>query len=426
MAELIIKNARSRGRYVDVIVDGGRIFDIVDHGEPIPVGDAQVFDARGLQLLPSFVDAHVHLRDPGQEYKEDVASGLRAALHGGISRVLCMANTTPVNDDAAITRHMLDSARAAFPHGPFAHPVGALSVNLAGEELAPMAELAKAGCIAFSNDGMPVNDAELFRRAVEYASDLGRIIIDHCEDPHLAPHTGMNEGVVSSELGLRGTPWVSEAHQVARDILLAEYLDTHIHIAHVSCARSADLLRDAKKRGVPISAETCPHYLHLTEESVRGYATSAKVNPPLRTADDRAAMRAALADGTIDLLATDHAPHAAHEKETEFHEAPCGISGLDTCMTLAWDLVRSGHLSEERLIEAAARKPAELFGLTTTDLPGGGLRPGDPADLVLFDPDLAWTPSAATFHSKSANTPWLDQPLTGRVVHHFIAGRQLV
>ncbi|EMG37426.1 dihydroorotase [Desulfocurvibacter africanus PCS] len=415
--ELVIRNARRMGRAVDLLVADGKVLELTDHAPDRDYGATQNVDAGGAILLPALIDAHTHLREPGFEYKEDIASGLAAAAHGGFGRIMCMANTRPVNDHAPITQAMLGAARKAWPQGPFLHPIGALTKDLKGQELAPMAELAEVGCVAFSNDGLPVADTERFRRAVEYAASVGRPVIDHCEDPHMAPAAGVNEGAISSRLGLRGQPDVAEAVQVARDILLAEYLAIPIHLAHISCIRSLEFIRAAKARGVAVTAETCPHYLLLTEEAVDGYRTEAKVNPPLRTQADLQAMRAAVADGTIDMLATDHAPHAAHEKDVEFDLAPCGISGLDTALPLTWDLVREGVLDEAAFCRLWHERPAEVFGL-----PANRFQPGDPADFILFDPEARWTLTAEAMRSKGKNTPFLGREMRGRCTLLAMAG----
>ncbi len=415
--DLVVRNALWKGDLVDVMVSEGHILGLAPSMPDAERHGRHNLDAKGLMLLPSLVDAHVHLREPGFEYKEDIASGLRAAVHGGFGHVMAMANTLPVNDDASVTDLMLAQARKHHPHGPHLHPIGALTRGLKGEQLAPMAELARAGCIAFSNDGLPVLNSEYFRRAMEYAQTIGKIVIDHCEDPFMAPGAGMNEGEVSARLGLRGQPWAAEAAQVARDILLAEYLDIPIHLAHISCIGSLNLIREAKARGVKVTAETCPHYLFLTENAVDGYNTDAKVSPPLRTQADLQAMRAAIADGTIDILATDHAPHAAHEKEVEFQDAPCGISGLDTALSQTYSLVRDNLLPLDRFIDLWCYAPARIFGIRVCRF-----IPGDPADFSLFDPDHAWTVSPQTLFSKGKNTPLLGQELQGRVVRHYMGG----
>jgi dihydroorotase len=423
--DLIVRRAKLDGKDVDVFVSKGRIVEVKPSAESLDAGDAKVEEAGGLTLLPSLTDVHVHLREPGFEYKEDVESGLRAAAWGGFSNIMCMANTKPVNDNESITEMMLDKARKYWPKGPRLFPIGALTKGLQGQELAPMAELAQAGCAAFSNDGVPVESTKIFRLAVEYASDWDRVVIDHCEDPYLGVGVGVNEGEVSSRLGLPGQPDVAEAMQVARDILLAEYLGLPIHLAHVSCRKSADLIRFAKARGVKITAETTPHYLTMTEAVLEAegteYDTAAKVNPPLRPEDDRLAMIEALNDGTIDCLATDHAPHAGHEKETEFDVAPCGISGLDTALSVTWGLVREGVLTREAFLRAWTTAPCAVF-----KLPVNTFAPGDPADFFLFNEDEEWIVSASTMHSKGKNTPLLGSALKGRVKTHFIAGKKIV
>jgi len=410
----------AKAQAVDLFVAKGRVVALAPAGS-LELKAAKDIDAAGQVLLPSLTDVHVHLREPGQEYKEDVASGLRAAACGGFANIMCMANTRPVNDTASVTEFMLEQARKSWPCGPRLFPIGALTMGLKGEELTSMADLARAGCAAFSNDGRPVTSTELFRRAVEYAQDQGRIVIDHCEDPWLAPAAGMNEGEVSSRLGLPAQPDIAEAIQVARDVLLAEYLRVPLHLAHISCEKSVALIRWAKARGVDVTAETCPHYLTLTEEECGGYSANAKVSPPLRPASDVEAVLAALNDGTIDMLATDHAPHAAHEKEVEFDLAPCGISGLDTALATTWELVRSGRMPFEVFRRAWTTAPCRRF-----NLPLNAFAAGDPADFVLFDQDAVWTVSAETMKSKSKNTPLLGRALRGRVAAHFLAGKSVL
>ena len=417
---LCIKNARHLEAPVDLLVDGDRIMTMTPAGHHAAPEGCEIFDARGLVLMPSLIDAHVHLREPGFEYKEDVASGLEAALRGGFGAVMCMANTKPVNDTASVTRHMLDRARQSHPHGPRLFPIAAATIGLKGEMMAPLAELKEAGCVAVSNDGRPLENAELVRRIMEYAADLGLILIDHCEDPHLGRGWIMHEGRVSGLLGLKGQPPSGEAVQAARDIMLAEYLDIPVHIAHVSAALTVDLIRWAKQRGVKVSAETCPHYLLLDETALENYSVQAKVSPPLRTAHDREVLREAVKTGVVDILVTDHAPHAAHEKDGTLDEAPCGFTGLDLALGLTWKLVDAGILAESDVHRLWCRRPAEIFGL-----PWNGFAPGDPADFFLFDPDEAWTPSRQTMYSKSLNSPFLGQTLRGRVKHHWMGGRQL-
>ena len=312
---LCIKNARHLDAPVDLLVRDGKIVTMTPAGHHAAPEGSRIVDARGLILMPSMVDAHVHLREPGFEYKEDINTGLEAAARGGFGSVMCMANTRPVNDNASVTRFMLDRAAQTHPHGPRLCPIAAATVGLAGEEMAPLQELKDAGCVAVSNDGRPMPGTELLRRVMEYGADLGLTFIDHCEDSTLARGWVMNEGPLSGSLGVKGQPPVGEAVQAARDIMLAEYLNLPVHIAHVSSALTVDIIAWGKARGVRVTAETCPHYLTLDESALDGYNTNAKVSPPLRRPEDREALRRAITDGTIDILATDHAPHAAHEKE---------------------------------------------------------------------------------------------------------------
>lgn len=417
---LCIRNARHLGAPVDLLIRDGRVAAMTPAGRrPAPDG-AATFDAGGLLLFPSAIDAHAHLREPGQEYKEDIASGLEAAARGGFGAVMCMANTNPVNDSASVTRFMLDRARASHPDGPRLHPVAAATIGLKGEELAPLAELREAGCVAVSNDGRPIASAEMARRVMEYAADLGLVMSDHCEDPHLARGWRMHEGDVSGLLGVKGQPAVGEAVQAMRDIMLAEYLGVPVHIAHVSAALTVDCIAWGKARGVRVTAETCPHYLWLDETALEGFNVQAKVSPPLRGAADRDALRRAVRDGLIDILATDHAPHAAHEKEGTLDDAANGFTGLDLAMSLTWGLVAEGALGEADLHRLWTRRPGEIFGL-----PHNAFNPGDPADFFLFDPDETWVPGPDTLFSKSCNTPFLGRPLRGRVRHHWIGGRRL-
>jgi dihydroorotase len=417
--DFLIRNVSWQDRDCDLLVADGKVVELADAGT-VDAPGVEVADGGGLILLPSLVDAHVHLREPGQEYKEDIASGLAAAAGGGFGQVMAMANTNPVNDNASVTRFMLQKAEQAFPQGPRVRPVGALTVGLQGKELAAAGELARAGCVALSNDGVPVENTELFRRAMEYAADFGLKVIDHCEDPWLGKGGVMNEGEVSGRLGLKGIPSVSEAMQVARDILLASYLNLPIHLAHISCRESVELIARAKERGVPVTAETCPHYLLWDETRVGNYDTSVRVNPPLRTRDDVLALRQAVRTGVIDILVTDHAPHAAHEKEVTFADAPNGISGLDTALSLTYELVRSGELEFSDIARLWCWNTADIFSL-----PANRMRPGDPADFILFDPDLAWVATAEALLSKGKNTPCLDREVPGRVMAHYLGGRRI-
>lgn len=416
MSELLIKNTLWNNRLSYLQIKDGKVTTLKPISENLPKG-IKTFDAQGLMLLPALIDAHVHLREPGYEYKEDIASGLMAAVAGGFCHVLAMANTNPVNDNAQVAAFMIKQAQQSWPDGPFLSPVGALTKGLQGKELSPMHELAQAGCKAFSNDGLPVQNNELFRRAIEYASDLDLLVIDHCEDRDLAAETCMNEGLLSTRLGLKGQPTIAESIQVARDILLASYLDAPIHLAHISCRESVELIFWAKQKGIAVTAETCPHYLLLDEESIAEYNTLAKVNPPLRTRDDTLALQQAVRDQTIDILVTDHAPHADFEKQVPFAQAPSGISGLDTALALSWKMVQNNILALNDLLRCWHHGPAKIFDLQRT-----GLEPGSPASFILFDPRQEWKISTSTMHSKGKNSPWLEQTVHGKVKATFING----
>ena len=425
-AAFCVCNALYLERAVDVFVAEGRISAIHAHGTVPPPEGMNLVDAGGAIVFPSFIDVHVHLREPGFEWKEDITSGLAAAIHGGFGAVLCMANTKPVNDDPAVCRQILEQAAKAYPgfapgEGPRVYPIGAPTIGLKGESLAPMEELHKAGCVAFSNDGVPIANTELFRRAMEYAADLGCFLIDHSEDPFLGHRAQMNEGLTSSLMGVKGQPDIGETIQVARAVLLAEYLELPVHIAHVSSKRSVDMIAWAKERGVKVTAETCPHYLLLDDTALIGYRTNAKVSPPLRTPEDVAALRAALKSGVIDMLATDHAPHAAHEKECPLDEAPNGFTGLDLAVATSWQLVSQGVFSQQDFVRLWCEAPAKVF-----NLPHNSMKAGSKADFFLFDPSREWLVSAENLKSKSCNTPWLGETLRGKVCAHWISGQRLV
>jgi dihydroorotase len=417
---LLIKNghvvdpASSMDAVNDVLVSGARIERV---GRDLPVGpDTSVLDARGKIVCPGFIDIHVHLREPGYEYKETVATGTRAAAAGGFTAVACMANTQPVNDSRSITDYI--RAKAAVEGLVRVYPIGAVTRGLGGEELAELAELAEAGCVAFSDDGRCVMNAALYRRAMEYTLPFGAPIISHAEDHHLSRGAAMNEGVVSTELGMPGAPAAAEDIMVARDILLAELTGAHVHIAHLSTAGAVRLVRDAKARGVHVTAEVSPHHLLLTEEAVRTFDANTKMNPPLRSKRDTEILLEALVDGTIDCIATDHAPHAGSEKEGEFDRAAFGIIGLETAVGLLLDrLVRPGALPLATLVSRLSRDPARLLGL-----PGGSLAPGAAADITLIDPSAEWTVDPAKFQSRSRNTPFGGWSLTGRPWKTIVGG----
>ena len=418
---LLIKNGRvidpasSVDAVQDVLLKGDRI-ERVGANLAVP-SDTKVLDAGGKIVCPGFIDLHVHLREPGQEYKETVATGTRAAAAGGFTAVCAMANTHPVNDNRSVTDYI--RAKADTEGAVRVYPIGAVTRDLGGAELAELAELAEAGCVAFSDDGKCVMNAALYRRAMEYTLPFGTPLISHAEDHHLSKGAAMNEGVVSTELGVPGAPAAAEDIMVARDILLAELTGAHVHIAHLSTAGAVRLVRDAKARGVKVTAEVTPHHLLLTEEAVRTFDANAKMNPPLRSKRDTEAVLEGLVDGTIDCIATDHAPHALSEKEGEFDRAAFGIVGLETAVGLLMDrLVRPGALPLATLVARLSRDPARLL-----NLPGGSLAAGAPADLTLLDPEARWTVDAAKFVSKSRNTPFNGWTVTGRPWKTIVGGR---
>jgi dihydroorotase len=389
----------------DVLVEHGKIARL---GREMPAPDGvEVIDARGKLVCPGFIDMHVHLREPGYEYKETVATGTRAAAAGGFTAVCCMANTNPVNDNGAVTDYIM--AKAKVEGVVRVHPIGAVTRGLRGEELAELAELAESGCVAFSDDGRCVMNAGLYRRAMEYTLPFGAPLISHAEDATLSRGASMNEGVVSTETGLPGQPAAAEDVMVARDILLAELTGAHVHIAHVSTAGAVRLIRDAKARGVRVTAEVTPHHLVLTEEAVRTWDPNTKMAPPLRTKRDVEALIEALADGTIDCIATDHAPHALSEKEGEFDRAAFGIVGLETAVAVLLDrLVRPGLLPLTTLIARWSRDPARLLNLA-----GGTLAAGAAADITILDLEAETRVDPSRFRSRSRNTPFADWALRG-------------
>jgi len=414
-------------RIADVSIEGGRVAAVAPRLEAR--GSAEI-DARGLIAAPGFVDLHTHLRDPGLEYKEDIESGTRAAARGGFTTICAMPNTEPAMDTRSVVEYVLREA-ASRAHVRVL-PIGAVSKGRAGCELAELGDLAATGCVAFSDDGAPVRDATLMRRALEYAGGFGLPVIDHCEDPALAQDAVMNESWVSTRLGLRGAPPAGEETAVARDIALAEATGTHVHIAHVSTRGAIEAIRRAKERGVRVTAEVTPHHLVLTDEAVAFgvdagheliFDTNAKVNPPLRSQDDVDACVAGLADGTIDCIATDHAPHAEVEKLCEFDDAAFGISGLETAFGLCMRNVHAGRLPLARLIEALTTGPVGALRLDR-HVPGiGTIAVGAHADIVLLDPDAEWVVEPARFASKGKNTPLAGVTLRGAVAATIAGGR---
>ncbi|GAB4266597.1 dihydroorotase [Deferrisoma sp.] len=397
----------------DVAVADGKIAAVEPSIDP---GGAPVVDAAGLWVLPGLIDIHVHLREPGQEYKEDVASGTRAAVAGGVTAVCAMPNTRPVNDNAEVTRYILERARQGGVCRVY--PVGAISKGLRGEDLAEIGDLAEAGCVAVTDDGHPVSSSLLMRRALEYASAFGLTVVSHCEDLDLAAGGAMNEGLASAYLGLPAIPAEAEEIQVARDLLLARRTGARLHLAHLSTRGSMKLLRYAKRMGLRVTGETAPHYFTLTEDAVRGFDTNAKMNPPLREIADVEAVQKALRRGVVDAIATDHAPHAPDEKEVEFEAAPNGVIGLETSLGVTLRLVHHGLLDRVRAVAALTVGPARALGL-----PGGTLAPGSPADIALVDPEARWTVDPAAFFSKSRNCPFAGMELRGRAVGTVVGGR---
>lgn len=375
----------------------------------------RIIDASGKLVTPGLIDMHVHLREPGHEYKETVETGCLAAAHGGFTALCCMPNTDPVNDNQSVTDYILKKARMA--ETVRVYPVGAISRGLRGQSLADYGELKEAGVVAVSDDGNPVMNAQLMRRALEYSKGFELLVIAHCEDRNLTAGGVMNEGVTATRLGLPGIPNAEESVMVARDIELCELTGAPLHIAHVSTEGSARLIRDAKARGLRVTAETAPHYFSLTEEAVKNYDTNARVHPPLRTAIDRDAIRLALADGTIDVIASDHAPHSSIEKDLEFEQAANGMIGLETSLPLSLQLVKMGLLNLSDMVAKMSIKPARILNLAHI-----GLKPGSPADLTIIDLDRKFTVDADTFQSKSRNTPFNGWELKGKAVLTMVGG----
>ncbi len=406
-----IDPARNLDQLSDVVVEGGRISRLGKDAahDLASVNGARVIDGAGRWLVPAFVDLHAHLREPGQEYKEDIASGLAAAAAGGYAHVCVMPNTRPVNDTRAVTEMM--RRRAEECGGPSLHPIAAITKGQQGKELTEMAELREAGAVGVSDDGVCVMSSAVMRRALEYAKNFDLPVIQHAEDHDLTAGADMHEGVVSARLGLRGWPRIAEDVIVARDILLAEYTRARYHVAHLSTLGAVRLVREAKSRGLTVTAEVTPHHLLLTDASVIGYDTACKVNPPLREEADIEALRQALADGTIDAIATDHAPHSSLEKDCEFSEAKPGMMGLELCFGLLLGLVGSSGLGLARLVDALSQAPAKIAGITPPSLKEGAL-----AELALVDPGALWTPARADLRSKSRNSPFMNHELKGQIL----------
>ncbi len=398
----------------DILIEDGKIVQIA---HCIEAEGATVLDASGLHVFPGLIDMHVHLREPGFEYKEDIASGSAAAVRGGFTQVCCMPNTQPVCDNAAVVGYIV--ARAKEVGLCKVRPIGAITVGEAGERLAEIGKMKQAGAVAISDDGKPVSDARMMRLAMEYASDFAMLCLSHCEDRSLADGGVVNEGYNSTLAGLKGIPRAAEEIMIAREILLAETLGKHVHICHVSTRGGVQLLREAKARGVAVTAETCPHYFTLTDDLILSYDANTKVNPPLREAADVAAIREGLRDGTIDCIVTDHAPHHRDEKMVEYNLAAFGISGLETSFSLSYTaLVRAGILTLNELVEKMSANPARILGLE-----GGSLQEGMCADLMLADLDAEYKIDSKTFVSRGKNTPFNGRFVYGKVKYTIVDGQ---
>ena len=413
----LIDPAAPENTGMSVLIEDGRVSAWLRPNEKPPEG-CEVFDAAGLLVAPGFIDMHVHLREPGQEHKETIASGCAAAVAGGWTSVCPMPNTQPVNDNAAITRYMIEQAERAGSANVF--PIGAITKSSDGSELAEMGEMKSAGAVAVSDDGRPVPNSGIMRRAMQYARDFDLPVVDHCEDKSLSSGGVMHEGKLSLLLGLKGMPALAEEIDTVRDILLARETGAHIHIAHVSTRGALEAVRRAKNEGINVTCEVTPHHFTLTDVSVEGYDTNTKMSPPLRSTEHLEAILEGLKDGTIDAIATDHAPHHADEKALEYDRAPFGITGLETAIGLAFnELVHKGVIDLARLVELCSTNPAKIFRLKDR----GTLKPGSIADITIIDPELKWTYRNAESRSKSRNSPFDGWDFTGRAVATIVNGR---
>ena len=419
MAKILIKGGRvinpaqKFDDTCDILIEKDKITAI---GKGLDAKGAEVIDAAGKIVTPGLIDIHVHLRDPGLEYKEDIVSGTLSAVTGGFTAVACMPNTKPVNDNQSVTTYIMKKAAAQGHCRVF--PIASITKGLGGESMTEMGELKELGVCAVSDDGKPVSNPQLMRRAMEYARPFGITIISHAEDLDLVGSGVMNDGPVATELGLKGIPWVAEDAATAREVMLAEFTGAHLHVAHVSTKGSIDIVRQAKKRGVNVTCEAAPHHFTLTDEAVRGYNTNAKMNPPLRSAEDREAVRRGIADGTVDAIATDHAPHHIDEKNVEFDLAMNGIVGLETALPLTLQLVEDGLIDLPKAVALLTCGPAAVL-----DLPLGVLEVGGPADVTVIDPNFEWTVEAQKLVSKSKNTPFDGWKMKGGALWTIVAGK---
>lgn len=400
----------------NLLIEDGRVVGFVDRGDPVSE-HTEVMDATGLIVAPGFIDMHVHLREPGQEYKETIASGAASAVAGGWASVCAMPNTQPINDNAAVTRFIIEQGQRANLANVF--PIGSITKGSDGRELAEMGEMKSAGIVAVSDDGQPVPTAGMMRRAMEYARGFDLPVVDHCQDKSLSAGGVMHEGKWSLILGLKGMPAAAEEVDAVRDCELARLTGARLHLAHVSTAGALAAVRRAKELGSDVSCEAAPHHWTLTDEAVADYDTNTKMSPPLRSADHVNAILEGLRDGTIDSIATDHAPHHTDEKELEFDQAPFGITGLETAVGLAFDLVNQGVLSLERLVELCSANPARIFNLQDR----GTLRKNAWADVTILDPQFQWTFDGSRAKSRSRNTPFSGRSFTGAAVATIVAGQ---
>ena len=400
----------------NVLLEDGRVVGVLSRSEPHPE-DAHVLDATGLIVAPGFIDLHTHLREPGQEYKETIATGTAAAVAGGWTSVCAMPNTDPINDNPAVTRFMIEQAQSAKLANVF--PIGAITKGSSGKELAEMGEMKNAGIVAVSDDGRPIPTAAMMRRAMEYARGFDLTVVDHCQDASLSAGGVMHEGRWSLILGLRGMPAAAEDVDAVRDCVLARVTGAKVHLAHVSTRGAIQAVRDAKEAGLLVTCEVTPHHWTLSDQAVAGYDTNTKMSPPLRSQDHVDAILEAMKDGTIDAIATDHAPHHFDEKALEFDQAPFGITGLETAIGLAFDLVHRGVIALERVVEMCSTNPARIFNLINR----GSLKANDYADVTILDPEFLWTFDVSRSRSKSRNTPFNGRELKGAAVATIVGGR---
>jgi dihydroorotase len=400
----------------NLLIEDGRVVGVLERSEPLPE-DAELFDATGLIVAPGFIDLHTHLREPGQEYKETIATGVAAAVAGGWTSVCAMPNTDPINDNPALTRFMIEKGQSAQLANVF--PIGAITKGSGGKELAEMGEMKNAGIVAVSDDGRPVPTASMMRRAMEYARGFDLTVVDHCQDHSLSAGGVMHEGRWSLILGLKGMPAAAEDVDTVRDCVLANLTGAKVHIAHVSTRGALEAIRTAKNEGLQVTCEVTPHHWTLTDEAASEYDTNTKMSPPLRSQDHVDAILEAIKDGTIDAIATDHAPHHIDEKGLEFDQAPFGITGLETAVGLAFDLVHSGLVDLERVVQMCSTNPARIFGLADR----GSLKVNAHADITILDPQFEWVFDVTRSKSKSRNTPFHGRQMHGAAVATIVGGR---